>query len=109
MAHYLYQCSYTPEAMKGMIARPHDRKAAATKMIEAMGGTLHHWFFAFGSSDVVALIEADDDETIAAGAMVVAGSGAVTGSILTKLITVEEMMGAMRLARRVSGAYSPPT
>jgi uncharacterized protein with GYD domain len=109
MAFYLYQCSYTPEAVKTLIARPHDRKVAVAKMIEALGGKLHHFFFALGSCDVVALLEAPDDETVAAGAMLVAGSGSVTGGALTKLISVEAAMNALRLAGRVSGAYTPPT
>jgi uncharacterized protein with GYD domain len=61
MSYYLYQLSYSSEAMKAMIAKPSDREAAARKLIEAAGGKLHHLFFAFGKYDVVCLTEAPND------------------------------------------------
>ena len=36
-------------------------QAAASKLIEGIGGRLHHLFFAFGKYDVVCLIEAPDE------------------------------------------------
>jgi uncharacterized protein with GYD domain len=45
MSFYLYQLSYSSEAMKAMITKPSDREAAARKLIEAAGGKLHHLFF----------------------------------------------------------------
>ena len=77
MPFYLYQIAYSPVAVKALVANPSDRKAAASKLIEAAGGKLHHLFFAFGKYDVVCLIEAPDDTTMAAGALAVAASGTV--------------------------------
>ena len=58
-----------------MVATPQDREAAARKLIEALGGKLHHLFFAFGQYDVICLIEAPDDKTMMAGAAAVASAG----------------------------------
>ncbi|MGI9351665.1 MAG: GYD domain-containing protein [Rhizobiaceae bacterium] len=33
--------------------------------VESMGGNLHTMYFCFGSEDIVAIIEAPDDETAA--------------------------------------------
>ena len=73
MSFYLYQLSYSKEAIKSMVANPSDREAAARKLIEAIGGKLHHLFFAFGQYDVICLIEAPDDKAMMAGAAAVLG------------------------------------
>lgn len=108
MSFYLYQLSYTPDAIKALIANPSDRKAAASKLIEAVGGKLHHLFFAFGTYDVVCLIEGPDDKAAAASAMAVAASGTVSSASTTKLLTMEEAMEAMKMAGKAAGSYKPP-
>jgi uncharacterized protein with GYD domain len=106
--YYLYQIAYAPAAVKAMVANPQDRKAAAAKLIEAVGGKLHHLFFAFGKYDVVCLIEAPDDTAMAAGALAVTAAGTVSAAATTKLLTAEEAMAAMTAAGKVAGAYRPP-
>ena len=108
MAFYLYQLSYTHEAVKAMVAKPSDREAAATKLIEALGGKLHHMFFAFGKHDAICLIEGPDDTFMAAGALAVASAGTVSSSSTIKLMTSKEAMKAMKLAGKATGAYKPP-
>ena len=49
MPFYLYQLAYSGEALKAMVQNPSDREAAARKLVEALGGKLHHLFFAHGS------------------------------------------------------------
>jgi uncharacterized protein with GYD domain len=108
MPFYLYQISYSPEAIKAMVANPSDRKAAGSKLVEAVGGKLHHLFFAFGKYDVVCLIEAPDDAAMAAGALAVAASGTVAAGATTKLMTAEEAMTAMKAAGEALGSYTSP-
>lgn len=108
MSFYLYQISYSKDAIKSMVANPSDREAAARKLIEALGGKLHHLFFAFGQYDVICLIEVPDDKTMMAGAAAVASAGTVSASSTVKLMTSSEAMAAMALAGKVTGAYKPP-
>lgn len=108
MAFYLYQLSYSKDAIKAMVASPSDREAAARKLIEALGGKLHHLFFAFGEYDVICLIEGPDDTFMMAGAAAVASAGAVSHASTTKLLTAGDAMAAMTLAGKVTGAYKPP-
>jgi uncharacterized protein with GYD domain len=109
MAFYLYQASYTADAVKALISEPQNREAAAGKMIEAIGGKLHHFFFAFGTSDIVAIIEVPDEKAMVAGAMLVAASGATSGASTTKLISNADAMEAMGMAGAVAGSYTPAT
>jgi uncharacterized protein with GYD domain len=106
--YYLYQIAYSPDALKAMVASPSDRKAAAEKLVEAIGGKLHHLFFAFGKYDVICLIEAPDDASMAAGALAVAAAGTTSSTATVKLMTAEEAMGAMRKAGTALGVYKPP-
>lgn len=108
MAFYLYQLAYSKEAIKSMVASPSDREAAARKLIEALGGKLHHLFFAFGEWDVICLIEGPDDKMMMAGAAAVGSSGTVSRSSTVKLMTAADAMAAMTMAGKVTGAYRPP-
>lgn len=109
MPFYLFQGRYTPAAFKAMIDAPQDREPPARKLVEAFGGTLHHIFFAMGTEDVIALIEAPDDEAMASGAMVLAASGAFAGGATTKLLTTTEAMSAMKKAKSGMASYTPAT
>jgi uncharacterized protein with GYD domain len=107
MAFYLYQVAYTPEAIRGMVAHPQDRATAARNLVEGLGGTLHHIFFAFGEYDIVCLIEGPDDTMMAAGALAVAAAGTCARSKTTKLLTTTEAMEAMKRAGQATGYTAP--
>ena len=108
MSYYLYQLSYSKDAIKAMVANPSDREAAARKLIEALGGKLHHLFFAFGKYDVICLIEGPDDKFMMAGAAAVASAGTVSASSTVKLMTAADAMAAMAMAGKATGAYKAP-
>ena len=85
MSYYLYQLSYSKDAIKAMVANPSDREAAARKLIEALGGKLHHLFFAFGKYDVICLIEGPDDKFMMAGAAASRSDGLATIALMASL------------------------
>ena len=105
---YLYQLTYSKEAIKAMVASPSDREAAARKLVEALGGKLHHLFFAFGEHDAICLIEGPDDKFMMACAAAVASAGTVSAASTIKLMTASDAMAAMALAGKVTGSYKPP-
>jgi len=109
MPHYLFQARYSTDALKAMVNNPQDREAAARPLIEALGGKLHNLYFCFGTEDVMALIEAPNDEAMAACALAVGASGAFSGGATTKLMTSKEAMGAMAKAKSASASYTPAT
>ena len=109
MPYYLFTGRYSTDSIKAMVAKPQDREAAARKLIEGIGGKLHHLFFAFGDEDVYALIEAPDDRAMAAGAMVVGASGSMSGGKTIKLMTAQEAMEAMKAAGKAASGYTPAT
>jgi uncharacterized protein with GYD domain len=91
MALYMYQASFTSEAWAAMMKNPQNRAEQVRPMVEAVGGKLLGYYFAFGEYDIV---------------VIMAGSGAAKSSKTTVLMSVEEGIEAMRKA---SGAgYRPP-
>lgn len=109
MAFFLFQGRYSREAVQAMIKNPTDRSEAAAQAVSAAGGTLRNFFFAFGKSDFVCLIEAPDDSAMAACALAVSASGALAEASTTKLMPMNEALEAMRKAGEVAQAYRPPT
>ncbi len=64
--------------------------------------------YAFGDYDVIALVEAPDNVSVAALSLAVTASGALTAIKTTPLMTVEEGMAAMRKGATASPGYRPP-
>jgi len=72
-------------------------------MIEALGGKLESFYFAFGSVDVYATADLPDNVTAAAIGLAVSSSG-LTAASTTVLLTPEEIDRAAQL----QVAYTPP-
>jgi uncharacterized protein with GYD domain len=106
MSLYLTRFSYTPETWARLAQNPEDRRDAARTYIEAVGGTLYGFWYAFGEYDGYNLWEAPDDVSMAAVAMAISGGGALSRFETTVLLTVEETMDAMRKAQDIR--YRPP-
>jgi len=104
MAKYLLETKYTLEGIKGVKAKGGSaRVAAATELIEGLGGKVESFYFAFGGSDVFVIADMPDNVSAAAAALTVsAGGGATTKTI--PLITPEEMDAAAKM----QATYRPP-
>jgi len=109
MSLFMFQAKYSADAFKAMLNKPQDRTAAAEAIVEATGGKLQALYFAFGDYDVVAIIDAPDDQAMAAGAMVLAASGAFSGGKTTKLMTASDAKSAMEAAASAASSYTPVT
>ncbi len=106
MSLYLTRAKYSPEAFKGMVASPSDREAAGRAMFEAAGVKLHHMWYS-GNGDVFCVVEG----TAVAGStvgMVVMASGGFTSVESTELITMGQMIDAMKGAGAVAAKFRPP-
>ena len=101
MPMYLTRFSYTPETWAKLIRNPEDRRAAAKKYIESVGGKLHGFWYAFGENDGYNLWEAPDNVSMAATALAISGGGALSSLETTVLLTVEETIDALGTARQV--------
>jgi len=101
MPLYLSRFSYTAETWARLIGNPEDRRKAAQSYIESVGGKLHGFWYAFGTHDGYTLWEAPDNVSMAAVALAIGGSGALSSLETTVLLTVDETMDALRKAEQV--------
>ena len=106
MPLYLTRFSYTPATWAKLIRNPEDRRAAARQYIEAVGGKLHGFWYAFGDHDAYTLWEAPDNVAMAATAIAISAGGALNSFQTTVLLSVEEAVAAMQKASSI--AYRPP-
>jgi uncharacterized protein with GYD domain len=105
MTMYLVKFSYTSETWARFVANPEDRREALAPLFEATGGKLHGLWYAFGDADGYVLAELPDASAALGTLVRVAASGA--GSVSTTvLITVEEMLDALR--SDTGSGYRPP-
>ena len=104
MAKYLISASYTSEGIKGLLQDGGSaRRDAASRLLESVGGTVEAMYFAFGSSDAYVIVDMPDNVSVAAAALAVGASGAVTTKTIV-LLTPEEMDEACKK----SPAYQAP-
>ena len=76
MSKDLITGSYTSEGAKGVVAKGgSDRRAAVEKLAESVGGSVDTFYFVFGGDDIVLIIDAPDNESVAAVTMTVGASG----------------------------------
>jgi uncharacterized protein with GYD domain len=91
VAKYLLQANYVGEGIKGLLKEGGtSRRAAAEKAIKSLGGTVEAFYYAFGETDVYVIAELPDNVSMAALALTVSASGAVTAKT-TVLMTPQEI------------------
>jgi len=104
MPKYLFRGSYTTEGTKGLRKDGGSkRQVAAAELVKSVGGKLEGFYFAFGESDIFAIVDMPDGASVAAVSLAVNGSG-LAQIKTTVLLTPEEMDAATK--KTVS--YRPP-
>jgi uncharacterized protein with GYD domain len=106
MPIYMLQASYTPESWAAQIRHPQNREDELQQRCAVHGIQVLYFYYTFGEYDVVVIVEAPDNVTAAALAMVVASGGALKALKTTVLMTSQEGYAAMQQASGAS--YSPP-
>jgi len=104
VAKYLARASYNAEGVRGLIKdKASGRRASVAKLAESLGGKLESFYLAFGSDDIVSIVELPDNGAAAAFSLAVNAAGLAQLS-MTPLMTVEEADAAMTK----HGTYRPP-
>jgi uncharacterized protein with GYD domain len=102
----MYQGAYTSEAWAEQLKNPQNRLEQMRPVVEAAGGKLLAFYYAFGDYDVVAIMEAPDNVSASALALAIAAGGAVKTGKTTVLMSPEDGLEAMR--RAGGTGYRPP-
>ncbi len=91
MAKYMFAVDYTTEGAKGLAKDGGTKRRAAVEKVAAkLGGTVECFYFAFGKSDAIVIVDLPDNVSAAAVSIAVSASGAGT-FVTTPLLTVEDI------------------
>ena len=91
MSKFMYSGSYTSDGVKGLLKEGGTaRRDETTRIVESLGGKLEAYYWCYGSTDFLAIMDFPDHTTVTGMALNIAASGKFKGNI-TPLITVEEM------------------
>ncbi len=106
MAKYLWQVSYTHEGLKGLVKEGGTSRAKSIgKLVEAQGGKLEAFYFAFGDHDVYLIADLPGNLEASAVSLAVGASGAARIKT-TVLLSPKEVDAAtkVKVAYRAPGA-----
>jgi uncharacterized protein with GYD domain len=104
MPKYLIEANYVGAGITGLLKEGgSSRREAVDKLLSAVGGKVESFYYAFGDVDAFVVVDVPDNISVAAVALAVNASGAVTAKT-TVLMTPEEM----DQAAKKSPAYRAP-
>jgi uncharacterized protein with GYD domain len=104
MPKYLLEVNYTLEGVKGVTAEGGSaRVAAATTLIESVGGKIESFYFAFGDTDVYVIADMPDNMSAASAALAVSGGGGATARTVVLLTAAD-----VDAATKKTTTYRPP-
>jgi uncharacterized protein with GYD domain len=105
MPKYMIKASYSPEGIKGVMAKGGSARAEAIeKLASGVGGSVESVYFSFGSDDLYVIVEAPSHEAMAAIAGTVGQTGAVSEYETIVLLTPAQIDEASNLTIE----YTPP-
>jgi uncharacterized protein with GYD domain len=93
MPTYIALIDWTGEGVRGFRDSV-DRYEAAQGQLESMGVKFVNVYWTLGGHDIVGILDAPDDESAAAGMLVVAGEGNIRSQTL-RAFSAEEMRGVI--------------
>jgi uncharacterized protein with GYD domain len=106
MAYFLLQASYTSDSWKNLVKNPVDRIAVVKPVVERLGGSLDHAWFAFGEYDIVTILQMPDNVSAAALSLAIGAGGGFKSHKTTPLLTIADGIEAMKKA--ATAGYKPP-
>lgn len=105
MPYYRVDFRHTQVGLRKLIEFNFPRREQIERTMASVDGELLHFFYAFGTTDGFALVEAPDDVALAAAVLKVQAAGAVELST-TVLLTAEQFMEALEKTATVD--YKAP-
>ena len=104
MSKYLVRANYTQSGLQGLIAEGgSSRRNALTNTVESLGGSMEAFYYAFGASDLYAIVDLPDDASATAFSLQISAAGAIDVD-MTVLISPETIDDAAKKEL----AYRPP-
>ena len=93
MPRYVVLIDWTEQGVRGF-RESVDRYEAANSQLEGLGVRFADTYWTLGGHDIVSIVDAPDDESLAAGLLAVAGAGNIRTTTL-RAFNAEEMRGVI--------------
>lgn len=106
MSIYLTRAKYSPEAFKGMLAKPEDRTAAVKAFYEAAGVKLLHLWYSPMTGEVIQITEGKLSQGIPL-AIVSMATGTITEGSSIELVTMGQLAEGMTAAGALAAKFRP--
>lgn len=106
MPLFITRGRFTPDALRGMLAKPEDREAAIRALIAQSEGKLLAYYMSFGEFDFLIVSEGPFDG-VATSTLVAAATGGVTDITTTLAMTSAEMRDAFVRAGPLAAQFRP--
>jgi uncharacterized protein with GYD domain len=104
MPKYLFQVNYVGDGVRGLLKDGGSKRRAVTdKLFKSLGGSIEAYYYAFGDTDLYIIGEFPNHAAVAACALTVAATGAITTKT-TVLLTPDDIDAAGKL----TPMYSAP-
>ena len=106
MPKFMIKASYLAEGARGLLREGGSgRRAAVERLMEAIGGKVESFYFAYGPDDAYVIVDVPDATSALSVSLAVNASGAVRLSTIP-LITTDEVDAACKksVAYRAPGA-----
>jgi uncharacterized protein with GYD domain len=108
MPKFIIIFSYSSGSWARMINSPGDRTTAAQELLESLGGSLECLYWQLGSHDGYAIGDVPDSVTAQAVEEVMTKTGAFKSIETHQLLTQEQLIETLHLARDAAQVYEPP-
>ena len=93
MPRYVVLLDWTEQGVRGFKDSV-DRYEAANSQLEGLGVRFTDTYWTLGNHDIVSIVDAQDDESLAAGLLAVAGAGNIRTTTL-RAFSADEMRGVI--------------
>ena len=107
MPLFITQGRFTREYIRGGLAKPEDRYAVISRLIEQAGGKLVSLYITLGQYDFMLVSEMPDAKAATILAFVATGGGGIEGSVTTQAFTTAEAKEMYEAAGKLAGSYKP--
>lgn len=106
MPLFITEGRFTPEALRGMLAKPEDRETAIRDLFARSEGKLISYYMTFGDFDFL-IVSEGPYEGVTTSTLVAAATGGVTDLKTTLAITSADMQKAFTKAGSVAAQFRP--
>ena len=105
MPIYISRGKFTPDAVKGMLAKPENREEAVANLFKSVGGRLIGWYLTFGRHDWLVIAEFPDEKVAASAILAAAAGGSLSDIETTVAMSAKDAAATFEAAGRAAKGF----